>query len=336
MGILLRKRLQLALAVATAAPLLTPSAAFGANGCGDYTIALKLANNYIPQGSTTTATASIVHNGMPDPMERVFFSISGAASSLSSQSAGPPANAGPGDYSVTINTGPKSIGPADVQAMFFPTLQGCQSLVQKLTVFGAPAGVAVNLAPNPAHTGSTVLATALVTDVLNQRVPGQTVTFTTTGDDKFGAPAALAKSSATGTDNGDGTYTTQLNVSGSPGRQLITAVVANGKRGSATLTQFGGAPVRCTVSVDPASVPADGSSHATVTAKLFDSADNAVPGQGVTFAADDPDITFSPNPVTSGNDGTATTTLTASRTAGGKTLSAFAGNIGCSTGFGET
>jgi len=332
----MRKRSRLVLAIATGAAMLAPTAALAADGCGDYSISVKLGSSAIPAGNTTTATATVLHNGMPDPLERVFFETSGAGTTVSTESVGPPSNSGVGQYQVTIRTNGSSIGPAKVDALFFPTRVGCQSLMQNLTVFGAPAKVVLGLAPNPAHTGATVLATALVTDSLGQRVPGNTLTFATTGDDTFGSPEPLATSSATGTDNGDGTYTTTINVSDSPGRQLITATAANGKRGSATLTQFGGAPVRCTVTASPSSVPADGASHATVTAKLFDSADNPVPGQDVTFDADDPDITFSANPVTSNNDGVASTTLTASRTAGSKTISAFAGNIGCSTSFAES
>jgi len=336
MKIQMRKRSRLALAIATGAVLLAPTAAFGADGCGDYSISMKLGSSAIPAGNTTTATATVLHNGMPDPLERVFFETSGAGTTVSTDSVGPPSNAGVGDYQVTIKTTGTSIGPAKVDALFFPTRVGCESLVQNLTVFGAPSKVLLSLAPNPAHTGATVLATAVVTDAINQRVPGNSVTFTTTGDDTFGSPAPLATSSTTGSDHGDGTYTASINVSDSPGRQLISATTANGKRGTATLTQFGGAPVRCTVTASPSSVPADGSSHATVSATLFDSADNPVPGQDVTFDADDPDITFSANPVTSNNDGVASTTLTASRTPGSKTISAFAGNIGCSTSFAES
>jgi hypothetical protein len=337
MRIQFSKRSRLALAFATGAAVLMPAAAFGADGCGDYSISLKLGSTAIPAGNTTTATASVLHNGQPDPLERVFFETSGAGTSVSTDSVGPPATGpGLGDYQVTIKTDGASIGPAKVNALFFPTRVGCQSLVQGLTIFGAPTRVLLSLAPNPAHIGSAVVGTATLTDALNQRVPGNTVTFTTTGDDTFGSPAILATKSATGTDNKDGTYSVDLNVSNSPGRQLIIATASNGKRGTATLTQFGGLPVRCVVSATPGSVPADGTSKANVSATLYDSADNPVPGQSVTFDANDPDITFSANPVTSNNDGVASTTLTASRSAGSKTISAFAGNIGCSTNFAES
>jgi adhesin/invasin len=123
-----------------------------------------------------------------------------------------PVDQGSGTYTATITAsttpGSETITAADVAA----SLSASQSLVEKP---GAVSAVTVvpDSATLVADGTSTTTATATVADVNGNRIPGETVTFTTDGHVTFG----------TVTDNGDGTYVVTLTSSTISGPETITA-----------------------------------------------------------------------------------------------------------------
>ena len=138
----------------------------------------------------------------------------------------------------------------------------------------ATAHVSVSLAPAaiPADGTSHSTATATVSDSFNQPVCGATVVFSTNGD------AAVSST----TNKNDGTYTSTITASKTPGAQTVTASTADGHAGSATLHQFGPASA-LGLTLTPGSIAADGTSTSQAAATVTDAGGNAVVGETVTF-----------------------------------------------------
>jgi hypothetical protein len=117
------------------------------------------------------------------------------------------------------------------------TLLGGLALVPAAQAAGPPAHISINLsAPQIKADGSSqTIATATVTDASGTGVPGEMVVISSSdlGQMLNPAPPALA------TDNGDGTYTSTITSSTTPGPSTITAVDQSLPLGSATLTQYG-------------------------------------------------------------------------------------------------
>src|SRR5207253_2126465 len=84
------------------------------------------------------------------------------------------------------------------------------------------------------------------------------------------------------------------------------------------------ATINVALELNPTSIPADGASHSTATATVTDMTGSPLPGQLVTFTTDG-DVTFSPTTTTTGLDGKASSTISASTTADKEPITATAG-----------
>jgi Bacterial Ig-like domain (group 3)/Invasin, domain 3 len=152
---------------------------------------------------------------------------------------------------------------------------------------GADAAVAqtvtVKLSPSSivADGTSTSTATATVSEV-GVPLPGQTVAFSSSDNGIHLSPV---------TDNLNGTYTATLTSSTVAGTATITATDQSAlppAAGQATLTQTPGPATNMTLSLQPQSIIADGSSYTTATATVADAHGNPVPMDSVAFSSSDP------------------------------------------------
>lgn len=178
---------------------------------------------------------------------------------------------------------------------------------------GPATNVVVSLSPPviAANGSSTTTATATVTDSGVNPVAGDAVTFTSDGGQAIGAT----------TDHGDGTYTTAITSTSTPGHSTITATdtsVTPGVNGTAGLTQFGPA-AQLALSLTPSSIPADGASTSTATATITDAGGNPVVGDAINFTSDGGQAIGA---TTDHVDGTYTATITSTARAGQSTITA--------------
>ena len=186
--------------------------------------------------------------------------------------------------------------------------------------FAVTAAVAttLDLAVDPtrvdADGSSTATATATVLDGFDNPLPGQTVTFTADDPDVTVGDV---------TDEGDGTYSATVTASTTAHEVTLTATSGEATD-TATLTLTA---VATSVDVDvaPTSVPADGSSTATVIVTVLDAGEAPLSGATVTLTADDPGVAV--GDVTDEGDGTYSATVTASTTVHDVTLTAAAGGV---------
>jgi large repetitive protein len=140
-----------------------------------------------------------------------------------------------------------------------------------------------SLAPNPVVVGSTATAVASVTDVNNAPVAGDSVTFT----DEVGNT----------TDNGDGTYTAQIQATTMAGVVQITATDNSTSPTPITSTAVGlgqtpGPAAIMTLSLTPASIVANGSSSTIAKATVTDASHNPLSGETVSFGQSGTPVTF--------------------------------------------
>lgn len=124
------------------------------------------------------------------------------------------------------------------------------------------------------------------------------------------------------TDNGDGTYATQISSSTVAGQATITATdstPATPVSGSATLTQSALPANSIELTLNPSSIPADGSSKTTARAVVRDRFGNAVPGADVKITSSGGQRV---GPVAEAPQGTYEAPVTASTTAGTSEITA--------------
>ncbi|HEV3351988.1 MAG TPA: invasin domain 3-containing protein, partial [Acidimicrobiales bacterium] len=184
-----------------------------------------------------------------------------------------------------------------------------------LTQFGPTNAVAVALTPSTvtANGTDTSVAKATLTDSGGRAVNDATVVFSTSGDASVGST----------TNNHDGTYSATITASTTADTETITAL-AEGKSGTAMLTEQPGPAASVTVVLSPTSIPADGATHSTATATVKDAHQNPVTTESVTFSrSGDVGIVASG---TNHSDGTYTSQITASTTADQETITATTSN----------
>ncbi|MDQ6606665.1 MAG: Ig-like domain repeat protein, partial [Actinomycetota bacterium] len=218
--------------------------------------------------STTTATATVTDVLGPLSGETVVFTD---PSGNSVQGV----DQGNGTYTATLTSsttaGIVTITATDTTAGSFGA-SGSAPLTQTP---GPAANVTVGLAPTsiPADGSSATTATATVTDVNGNRVPGDTVVFLTS----FGGQGSPQPAH----DNGDGTYTATITSSTTPGPVQVVAVdQTTGVHGQATLLQTGGSS-NTALSV----VPAQPVTNQTVTMIATVTASPGAPAGTVAFQA---------------------------------------------------
>jgi adhesin/invasin len=192
------------------------------------------------------------------------------------------------------------------------------------TTPGTPATVAVSSTSTTIAANGSATITAVVTSSTGAAVSGVTVTFST---------SAGTLSASTGTTSSSGQATTTLTVSGVAAGTSITvtatAGTVSGKTAVTVATTGGGSNVASlTVTSSVASIPADGSSSATITVLAKDANNNALTGVAVTLSASGG--TLSGAAAVTGSTGTITATLSAAGVASGTTITVTATSPGTS------
>jgi hypothetical protein len=187
---------------------------------------------------------------------------------------------------------------------------------------GPAAHITLKLSPPLIHAGGTsqTTATATVTGAAGTPVTGEVVAISSSDFRQAISPAAA-------TDNGDGTYTSSITSSSSPGASTITAadVTSRLAPATATLAQSGAATSISIVSVAPAAIRANGASSAVVTASVTDGV-GPVAGDSVVFSSNDPGETISG--AQDNGDGTYSATIRASTTVGTASIVATDNSVG--------
>ncbi len=257
-------------------------------------------------GSSTSAiTARVTDaNGNPIAGESVTFQTTGGT--IAPAAATTDAN---GEANATL-TASTSIETATVTA----SADATSNSVDVDFVAGAAANVVVSATPTtlPADGSSTSIISAQVTDANGNPVIGQSVNFATT----LGGMAP-----ATATTDANGIATATLTAASASGTATVSADTGAAS-GSTTIAFVAGGPANVTVSAEPTTLIADGSSTSTITAQVTDATGNPVASETVSFATTTGNIDATA--VTDAN-GMATATLTAGTTTGTATVSATAG-----------
>jgi adhesin/invasin len=304
-------------ALALAGPLADSSQALSSAD----TVVLQLSPSLIPADSgSTIATATVTELGVPVNGDTVEVTVGGGPATAMTDTGSN------GIYTLTIpSTG--TPGQVTVTATDTTTLLLSAPSDQKtLTQYGSPASIDVQLSQNPiVANGSKSVATATVKDSAGDPVPlpVDTVIFSSsdTGD-QIGPTNPV----------GDGTYTAQVTSSRQAGPATITATDTSPSTpltGSSTLMQTPGPAAQMAVTVNPAKIPADGSSSSTATTTVTDANGNPVSGETVNFSSSDQNQTIGP---TSGANGTYTARITASTSPGQATITATDASAGLSSG----
>ena len=226
----------------------------------------------IPVGGSTVIRALVKdNNGLVVQNATVAFSTT--AGTLS----GAPVTDVNGIASVTLSAGPQIL-TATVSA----SISGFTSTVPVAFTSGAANAVGVSAAPSAVKPGGTSSLSAYVVDANNNPVAGETVTFSISI--KGSGQATLAVVSAATSNNGLATVTYTAGTGS--GTDTVTALTSNGKSGSTNITVNPSATVVSSIALvsGATSLPADGTSAATLRANVMSGASPAV-GVTVTFAA---------------------------------------------------
>jgi len=141
--------------------------------------------------------------------------------------------------------------------------------------------------------GSTVKATATVTDRFDERVTGQKVTFSVR--DEAGATVSET------TDEGNGVYSARVTVTTKAGRRTVIAnndsVKGPVNAGGKVFTQTAGQVAKVTdTNWSPLNLTADGKSTSTTVVTLKDRFDNPIDGRTLSFTSSDPGNSFTVTP----------------------------------------
>ncbi len=257
-------------------------------------------------GSSTTQAKATVTDAHDNPIAGETVTFGGAGN----QPVGTVVDNGDGTYTATVTSTTK--------AGDFRITAHDGSLTQDATLTqspGAATNIALSLDPTSivANGSSTSQATATVTDVNGNRVPGQTVSIVSDGHQSIGAV----------TDKGNGTYEATITSTTQTGTAKITATDGSLST-DATLTQIPGPAAHVALALDPSSIVADGATTSQATATVTDAHDNRVAGQTVTFSAPGNQPIGS---VTDNGDGTYSATVTSTTKAGDYMITAHDGSL---------
>jgi hypothetical protein len=177
---------------------------------------------------------------------------------------------------------------------------------------GPAETIAVSLSPSSIVADG--VSSSRVTATLSFPLPGQTVVFSSTDSGiRFGPTV----------DNLNGSYTATLTSSTTAGTPTITATsswMGQQISGSASLTQTPGPAKNMTLSVEPGSIVAGGTSYAVATATVTDAYGNPVSTDAVAFSSTDP--LEEVMGVASGGDGTYRALIRSSTTPGEAVITA--------------
>ncbi|MGH7744985.1 MAG: beta strand repeat-containing protein, partial [Candidatus Dormibacteria bacterium] len=276
-------------------------------------------------GVTFTATATDA-NGNAVKNDSIGFAGTGGVSFTS------PVAASNGDGTYTATATPATSAGAKTITATDTSVTGSVVSGQAVLTETPGAPVSVTLAQSAgqmvANGTSTMTLTVTVTDKNHNGVPGQTlgVTAAVNGGGTAGIKSAVA-------DNHDGTYTVTLTSGTKADIETVTvtdsassgATATPSTTASATITQVAGPAATVGVALGANStVTANGTDQRTVTVTVTDANGNPVSGDPVGLFASGA-ATFAKTSLTSAADGTASTLVTASKTAGKETLTATDG-----------
>jgi adhesin/invasin len=285
------------------------------------TVTSALAQNYLPADghSTTTLTATVTVGGVPQPNVSVSFGvIDGGDVTLSARSA---VTNSSGQATTTV-TASATLGEQTLTTT-------AQNVVadKTLTLYGAPAAISLRMKPSSitADGVSTSTAVIIVTDSNGDRVPGQTVTLTTTGSASITPPV----------DKGDGIYPAGVTASKKAQTETLTATLGT-LTATGTLIETAGAPATASVALSRGSIIANGTSTSTATATVRDANGNLVPGATVGWSTSDPGAGVTGGSGVTDGSGTTVTTITASTRAQTATVTATVGGLTGTAGLTET
>jgi adhesin/invasin len=275
-------------------------------------------NTLVANGtSQTTASATVTDasgNGVPDETVTITTNKNAVIGAVS--------HVGNGVYTATITA---------------PTIAGSETITAKAVnanktgtatlnlTHGAADGVSVVLTPSSVVANGTSQSTAkaTVTDVNGNKVVNETVVFSK----DEGSDVLIGGT----TNNGDGTYSAIVTSSTDAGLETIHATTSNSKTGNAVLTQTPGPAAGIVLSLDPATIVADGAAQSTATATVTDANGNAVLNENVTITKPATGSDIAVGPVTNNGDGTYSATITASSTQGTNLITAKAVNANKTT-----
>ena len=251
----------------------------------------------------TTATATVTAAG-GTPVVGDSVSIS---SSDGGEQVGPVTDNGDGTYSATI-TSSETVGMPTVTATDVSDASQPSGMVT-LTQSAPTIGVSVKPGVIAADGKATAIATVRLTGVQGEAVPGQSVTIATTG------PAAAGPV----IDNGDGTYTSVITSTDTPGEVTVTGTDVSVAPSVSAQAQLTTAPKVVSMSLAPAKITADGLATTVATAAVTEDG-NPVAGDLVAISSSDGGEKV--GAVVDHGDGTYTATITASEAVGTPTVTA--------------
>ena len=298
----------------------TPTVAAASSSVAAITVTVSSAS--VPaDGSTSATVTASVSSGSGQPVAGIPVSFATTLGTLSAPSA---VTDGQGEAVVTVTS--TATGVAVVTATATngaPSGSAQVSFTAPLPAADAPARVVVVAAPTTAVAAdgtSAATVTATVYDAAGAVLPAITVDLATTLGGFVPGSTMATKSVTTDV---HGVATASL-VATNPGTAAVTAT-AGGVSGSAAVTFVapGTAPKVVFLSVSPLSVPADGTSAATVTATVYDA--TGVVGAGVAVAFSSTLGTLGARSAPTNASGQATVTIT-STSAGTAAVTATAGS----------
>jgi hypothetical protein len=247
------------------------------------TVVVSLAPAHVAAdgNSTTIATASVTDaKGNPVSGDDVSFASSDAGNAI-----GPVSEPDPGTYSATITSsmtvGMPTITATDKSDGVF----GQATLDQQTPEPAAHVEVSVDPLSIVADGSSKATATAIVSDENGNRVPGDTVSFSSSD---AGEVVGVTES------EGNGVYAATITSSTKAQEVTIAATdstpatpVSGHSEYPHNLIQTAGPASTVSVSLSPSSIVADGMSTSTATAMVTDAHGNPVTGDEVSFSTND-------------------------------------------------
>lgn len=243
------------------------------------TLALNPTSIVADGTSKSTATATVT--------DAYGNRITGQAVSMAANgpTVGAVADAGDGTYTaqVTSSTTAGSFSVTATDTTPNPDIvSGPAALTQTA---GPPAQISVPAGISTIVNTAFASQTITVSDANGNPVPGQVVSLTTP---ETGASATFAgdnHSTTTTTDISGVASIPTTTANSTAGVWSMTASISGGPGNTLSRTNEPGAAVSVLLSLDPASIPADGTSRTTATAEVQDSFGNPVPGENVSFSA---------------------------------------------------
>jgi hypothetical protein len=284
---------------------LTLNGTFG-NGLNAGNTTISANPTSIPANGTSTSTLTVQAK---DGNGNNLTSSGGTVTlSTSAGSVGSVTDNGNGTYTATL-TSSATPGTANITGTIAGTTIGHPtSVIFTGTLSAANTTISANPASIVANGVSTSTLTVQAKDGNGNNLTASagTVTLSTS-----------AGSLSSVTDNGNGTYTATLTSPTAVGTASITGTIAGGTIGNPTSVVFTAAPLSAantTISANPASITANGTSTSTVTVQAKDANNNnyVTSGGTVTLSTSAGSL----GSVTDNQNGTYTATLTSSTTAG--------------------